>query len=131
MESRGAKLHELEIEDNRNYIVTGQILDAEVLQGKSKKYHTLPEISHKSNVIYIKLNDDGTFRELRSYCNHKCIIEIDYHKEPLGNKKYILHAHDINGKEYDFHPKARHLTEEEFEFYSRHFVGLDLKEVLR
>lgn len=71
MGSRGAKLHELEIEDNRNYIVTGQILDAEVLQGKSKKYHTLPEISHKSNVIYIKLNDDGTFRELRSYCNHK------------------------------------------------------------
>lgn len=36
MGSRGAKLHELEIEDNRNYIVTGQILDAEVLQGKSK-----------------------------------------------------------------------------------------------
>ena len=39
MGSRGAKLHELEIEDNRNYIVTGQILDAEVLQGKSKKYY--------------------------------------------------------------------------------------------
>lgn len=37
MGSRGAKLHELEIEDNRNYIVTGQILDAEVLHGKSKK----------------------------------------------------------------------------------------------
>ena len=35
MGSRGAKLHELEIEDNRNYIVTGQILDAEVLQGKN------------------------------------------------------------------------------------------------
>ncbi len=131
MGSRGAKYKELDREEKRNYFTAGIVLDAKVLEGKSKKHHTLPEVSHSSEIKYIKLNPDGTFREMRIYENHKLRLEIAYHNEPLGFGDKILHVHDINGMEYVDHPPARHLTEEEFEKYSPYFVGLDLERIKR
>ena len=131
MGSRGAKYHELNKEERRSYIVAGHVLDAEILVGKDKRFHTLPEVSHSSDVKYIKLNLDGTFREMRIYKNHKLWLEIGYHGEALAKSNKILHAHDINGEFYKEHPKARHLTEEEFREYSPYFIGLNLEEVKR
>ncbi len=131
MGSRGAKYKELDREENRNYFTAGHVLDAEILKGKEDRFHTLPEVSHRSEVKYIKLNPDGTFREMRIYENHKLRLEIAYHKEPLGKRENILHAHDINGKPYVKHPRARRLTEEEYNKYRPYFVGLDLERIKR
>ncbi len=133
MGSRGAKPYELDKKEMQKYEIKGYVLDGEILTGKDKKDHALPEISHKSDVKYIKLNSDNSFRELRVYKNHRLMLEIAYHKEKRlsGDYQPILHAHDINGEFYKEHPKARHLTEEEFREYSPYFIGLNLKEVKR
>ena len=131
MGSRGAKYKELDREENRNYFTAGHVLDAEILKGKESCFHTLPEVSHRSEVKYIKLNPDGTFREMRIYENHKLRLEIAYHGEPLAKGDFILHVHEINGKPYKKHPPARRLTEEEFNKYRPYFIGLNLKRIKR
>jgi len=133
MGSRGTKYWALEEEKSRNYKTAGYVLDAEVLIGKEKSFHSLPEVSRKADAIYRKLNPDGTFRERRVFQNHRLRIEIAYHQERelSGDYVLILHAHDINGKEFKEHPKARHLTEEEFVRYSPYFIGLNLERIKR
>lgn len=131
MGSRGSKYQDLNKEEKRNYFVAGYVLDAKILVGKDKRFHSLPEVSHSSDVKYIKLNPDGTFKEMRIYKDHKVWLEIGYHGESLAKKNKILHAHNINGEFYKEHPKARHLTEEEFIQYSPYFIGLNLEEVKR
>lgn len=125
MGSRGTDPHVLDREENRPYRTVGYIKDAEILEGKNRKYHALPEVSHTPNVIYVKLNDDGTFRELRVFRDSKLMLEIGYHGEKINKGRLILHAHDIRGQEYKDHPEARHLTEEEWNRYKDYFVGLN------
>ena len=129
MGSRGTDPHVLDREENRPYKTVGYIKDAEILEGKNRKYHALPEVSHTPNAIYVKLNRDGTFRELRVFQDSRLMLEIGYHREPLGNGKPVLHAHDIRGQEYENHPAARHLTREEWNRYRDYFVGLDLERI--
>lgn len=133
MGSRGVKYWAIEEEKKRNYYTKFQIFDAEVLVGKQKSFHSLPEVSRRADAIYRKLNPDGTFRERRIFKDHKLMVEIGYHGEKhlAGKNVATLHAHDINGIEYHKHPEARHLTEEEFVRYSPYFVGLDLERIKR
>ena len=75
---------------------------AKVLVGIGNN-HSLPELSHSPNSIYVKLkNDNKTLHEVRFFdenCNP--IIEIGYHPEPnLNNKNRennILHFHTYKG----------------------------------
>lgn len=81
MGSRGSRPYELDRKEMQRYKIEGYVLDGEILAGKDKRNHTLPEISHKPDVKYIKLNPDNSFRELRIYKNHRLILEIAYHSE--------------------------------------------------
>jgi hypothetical protein len=89
--------------------------------------------THTSNTNskYLKLNPDGSFKELRIFEDGKLMYEIDFHVEPSlsGNHVPILHIHDILGKEYKNHPQSRRLTKEEFETYKDYFVGPDLERI--
>ncbi len=59
---------------------------SEVLRGKRKKTHSLPDYSPKSNRAYIKNNSDGSFREMKFYDSKgKLFLEIAYHPEPSVN----------------------------------------------
>ncbi len=74
---------------------------SEVLRGKHKIAHGLPDYSHMPNRIYIKNNDDGTFREMRFYdSNGKLFFEIAYHPEPSinnGNRdESVWHFHEYD-----------------------------------
>lgn len=76
------------------YQTISTIDGVKVLQGLNGK-HGLPESAHSSNA-YIKLNPDGTFREMRFYDKqHRLYLEIGYHPEKkLGSPgKPILHYH--------------------------------------
>lgn len=132
MGSRGADYTKLNYEENRIYTMAGRIDDAEILEGKGSN-HSLPEVSHKSEVIYIQLNPDGTFRELPTYVNHKAWVEIWYHREKktIRSLDSVLHAHNLKGKDFLDHPKARYLTEDEFQKYKKYSVGLDLERILK
>ena len=93
------------------YKTIGYIEDAKILEGISPKYHSLPEEAHSSNK-YIKLNPDGTFKELRIYGDdHFLQLEIGYHRErniPGGKSKKILHYHEY-GKDFS-RTKAKPIT---------------------
>lgn len=107
------------------YKAVGDIDDAKVLEGVSSKYHALPEESHTSDK-YIKLNKDGSFRELRIYDkNHYAIMDIAYHYE--GNL-----TNDSNGKVLHYHlydrnfkrTGAKPITKELFEKYKKYLKGV-------
>ena len=90
------------------------IEDAKILEGISSRYHSLPEEAHSSNK-YIKLNPDGSFRELRIYGDdHYLHLEIGYHRErniPGGKSKKVLHYHeygkDFSRTEANSHPMGK------------------------
>lgn len=96
-----------------------------VLKGLNGK-HSLPEES-KSSKAYIKLEKDGTFREMRIYDeNHYIKYEIAYHVEPnlTGNRHdKVLHIHEYRRDDFINRP-VRLLTNEEFQKYKKYFVGL-------
>jgi hypothetical protein len=77
------------------YQTIGKIEGVKVLSGIGGK-HGLPESAHSSEA-YIKLNSDGTFREMRLYDkNHVLYMEIAYHPEPslTGNRHTpVMHYH--------------------------------------
>jgi len=76
------------------YQTVSKIEGVKVLQGLKGK-HGLPESAHSSNA-YIKLNPDGTFREMRFYDNqHRLYLEVGYHPEKnlKSPDKPILHYH--------------------------------------
>lgn len=109
------------------YKTVDKIEDAKVLEGVSKQFHALPEESHSSNK-YIKLNQDGSFKQLRVYDeNHYAILDIAYHYE--GNLK-----NDSNGKALHYHTydknfnrsKAKPLTKELYEKYKKYLKGVRL-----
>ena len=77
-----------------SYQAVGVLEGVKVLEGIGGK-HGLPESAHSGNA-YIKLNADGTFREMRFYDRQKRLyLEIGYHPEKrLGSPgKPILHYH--------------------------------------
>lgn len=103
-----------------------------VLQGIDGK-HGLPESSHSSNA-YIKLNPDGTFREMRLYGeDHVLYMEIAYHPEVslTGNRHTpVLHYHMYDGrfsknKAGAFtRTAAMKLTKEMIATYKKYFKGV-------
>ncbi len=96
-------------------------------EGISAKYHSLPEEAHSSNK-YIKLNPDGTFKELRIYGDdHYLQLEIGYHRErniPGGKSKKVLHYHEY-GKDFS-RSKAKPITKEMLNKYKKYLKGVEL-----
>lgn len=107
------------------YKTVGFIEDAKILEGISSRYHSLPEEAHSSNK-YIKLNPDGSFRELRIYGDdHYLQLEIGYHKErniPGGKSNNVLHYH-IYDKNFN-RSEAKPLTKELYNKYNKYFKGV-------
>lgn len=107
------------------YKTVGYIEDAKILEGISSKYHSLPEEAHSSNK-YIKLNPDGSFRELRVYGDdHYLQLEIGYHRErniPGGKSKKVLHYHEY-GRDFS-RTEAKPITKEMYEKYKKYMRGV-------
>ena len=70
--------------------------NAKILEGRDGN-HGLPDFSHTPNRIYIKLNRDKSFRELRQYDEFGFpVLEIGYHSEKKYDKNLqnpVLHYH--------------------------------------
>lgn len=94
-----------------------------VLEGTGHQ-HSLPAESD-SHCKYIKLNPDGSFRELRIYDeDHYLVKEIAYHREPDLDPSYkpILHIHEYKRDNFnDRYPRL--LTEDEYNQYKKYFKG--------
>jgi hypothetical protein len=117
-----------------SYETVGNIEGIKVLEGIAGK-HGLPESAHSSNA-YIKLNADGTFREMRFYDkNHTLTMEIAYHPEKSltgDNHTPVLHYHIYDQRfsqnkagPFERSP-AKILTNEMKEKYKKYFKGIKL-----
>jgi len=117
------------------YKTVGFIEGVKVLVGINGK-HSLPESSHSSNA-YIKLNTDGTFREMRLYNeNHALRLEIAYHPEKSltgDSTTPVLHYHTYDenfskSKTLGFKRcDATLLTPEMKKEYGKYFIGVKIK----
>ncbi len=117
-----------------SYQTVGNIEGVKVLEGISGK-HGLPESAHSSSA-YIKLNSNGTFREMRFYDkSHRLIMEIAYHPEKSltgDNHTPVLHYHiyDERFSQNKVGPfsrtPAKALTSEMKEEYGKFFKGIKL-----
>lgn len=115
-----------------SYRTVGKIEGVKVLEGMAGK-HGLPESAHSSHA-YIKLNSDGTFREMRFYDeSHRLTMEIAYHPEKSltgDNHTPVLHYHiyDERFSQNDVGPfdrtPAELLTKEMKEEYGKFFKGI-------
>lgn len=115
-----------------SYETVGEIEGVKVLRGLDGK-HGLPESSHASKA-YIKLNMDGSFREMRFYDkNHVLTMEIAYHNEEqlTGNRHTaVLHYHiydnrfSINSSGPYGRTAAQRLTDKMFQQYKKYFKGV-------
>lgn len=89
--------------------------------------HSLPMESHKS-YAYIKLDYDGSFREMRIYAkNHKVLYEIAYHPEPTlnnGKRNKIFHVHYYD--KYGNRSKANPIPAKLLEKYKKYYKGVSL-----
>ncbi len=89
-------------EVDTSFFEGGKFHGVKVLKGiEGSGKHGLPESSH-SSFAYLKMNSDGSFREMRIYDkDHNLRIEIAYHYEPTldKSKEKILHYH-LYGKEF-------------------------------
>ena len=107
------------------YETYNHIEGVSVIRGKNGK-HSLPEESHNSNA-YIKLEKDGTFKEMRIYDkDHYLIKEIAYHKEKSltgNNNEKVLHIHEYKRDNFKDR-KPRKLTKEEINKYKKYFIGV-------
>lgn len=119
-----------------SYQTVGTIEGVKVLQPVvGSNHHGLPESSHSSDA-YIKLDTDGTFKEMRLYDKSHCLyLEIGYHKEKNltgDNQAKILHYHTYDQsfsrtKEGSGgRSKAKLLTDEMKEKYKKYFKGLKI-----
>jgi len=116
------------------YKTVGFIEGVKVLVGINGK-HSLPESSHSSNA-YIKLNTDGTFREMRFYNeNHALRLEIAYHIETklAKGRKKVLHYHVYGenfslGKDTPFERSTHflHKNSRLYKRYKKFFTGVIL-----
>lgn len=118
------------------YETVGYIEGVKILQPvKASNHHGLPESAHSSNA-YIKLDENGNFKEMRLYDKNHCLyLEIGYHAERklTGNRQTkILHYHTYDegfsktkigsgGRS-----KAKPLTDEMKEKYRKYFKGVKL-----
>lgn len=88
------------------YVEVRDIHGAKVLKGLGHN-HSLPDYSHTPNRIYIKMDDDGKFRELRVYGpDCRAYLEIALHPEPKlsqngRSKEDVLHYHTISGPNFE------------------------------
>jgi hypothetical protein len=115
-----------------SYQTIGTIYGVKVLAGINGK-HGLPESAHSSDA-YIKLNHDGTFREMRFYGkDHVLQMEIAYHPEEslTGNRhEPVLHYHlydsrfSINKSGSFSRTEARPVTDAMKRKYRKYFVGV-------
>lgn len=101
MSSRGAKI-KCEA-DFKEFITVDNVYDAKILKGSSNKIHSLPDYSKSQGAIYIKYEEDGSFREMRFYNSENAsYLEIAYHPEPKlsesgrDRQNPILHYHIID-----------------------------------
>ena len=95
----------------------------------------MPETAHSSSA-YIKLDDNGNFREMRLYDKNHCLyMEIAYHKEkPLtgNNHEPILHYHTYDNnfsmsKDAPFYrSNAMILPNDLKEKYKKYFKGIQV-----
>lgn len=107
-----------------NYQTSGFIEGIKVLTGLNGK-HNLPEEAHSSSA-YIRLNPDGTFREMRFYDkDHYFTLEIAYHREPnLGpSGKPILHYHTYDR---NFNRTTHRMPKAMRKHFMKYFKGVKL-----
>jgi len=110
------------------YETFAKIDGVKVLRGLNG-LHDLPMESHSSE-MYIKVNPDNTFKELRVYGkDHRVELEIAYHVEPKLQKggKKVLHYHVYDyGPQYKngLHRTTALLTPELRAKYHRFFIGV-------
>ena len=103
MSSRGSDAIDGGTPDIEYVIVNVTDNNVKILEGVSKKFHSLPDHSHSPNAIYAKMKKDGkTLHEMRFYDEKgNPIIEIAYHPEPNindGNRETnIVHFHLYDG----------------------------------
>ena len=75
------------------------VYEAKVLKGQ-KNNHGLPDYAHTPGSIYIKLDGENNFRELRVYDDKKYpVLEIAYHPERTLTGKAnvpVLHYHTFD-----------------------------------
>jgi hypothetical protein len=117
-----------------SYKKVEEIEGVKVLTGINGK-HALPESSHSSNA-YIKLDQDGKFREMRFYDkNHVLRFEIGYHAEKSltgNNHQPVLHYHiyderfSKNASGNFYRSKAMKMTKAMKKRYKKYFKGLNL-----
>ena len=108
-----------------------------VLKGKKipgqKTEHGLPASSHSSSA-YIKLDENGNFKEMRFYDNNHCVyLEIGYHgEESLTRNRHtpVLHYHTYDDRfsknksgSFD-RSAAQYLTQEMKKKYGKYFKGV-------
>lgn len=96
------------------YKTVGELHKVKVVEGTGG-LHGLPEESRSSNV-YVRLNPDGSTRQLRIYNDDHtacCDIEFSPHQ---GQKSLHIHEY-VNGERL----KPRPLTAEEYEKYIKFF----------
>lgn len=106
------------------YKTSGKIKGIKVLTGLNGK-HSLPEESH-SSWAYIKLNPDGTFREMRLYNKeHKLRYELAYHREgKIGHKdKPVLHYHTYDD---NFNRTTHRMPKAMRKHFKKYFVGVKI-----
>ena len=128
MSSRGAKARNGHVTTDE-YVSVGFVVDtnAKILVGQNGN-HGLPDYSHTPNRIYIKLNKDGTFRELRKFDKTGFpILEIGYHHEKKYDKNLqnsVLHYHyfdkDLRRIDVDILRKDNQIYKE-YEKYLKEF----------
>lgn len=102
-----------------------------VLTGIAEK-HDLPMESHSSQ-MYIKVNPDKTFRELRVYGDDKRVyLEIAYHNEAslVPNGQAVLHYHTYEyGSQFNngmFRSKAQFIKPEQILVFKKYFRGINI-----
>lgn len=106
-----------------SYKTVGFINGVKILEGIGGK-HSLPEESH-SSMAYIKLSENGTFREMRIYDkDHYLVKEIAYHPEKNldTSHKPIMHIHEYQRDDFN-NRTPRLLSEDEYNQYKNFFNG--------
>ena len=103
MSSRGSKSKNGHV-TTTEYKKEGNLVggDGKILVGKNNKFHSLPDYSHSPNAKYIKLEKDGSLKEIRIYNEEGFpILEIGNHTEKCitGNRnEKVLHTHEFTEK---------------------------------
>ena len=104
-----------------------------ILKGTGTQ-HGLPESSHSSSA-YIKLDQNGNFREIRFYDKNHCLyLEIGYHSEKNvdASGKPVLHYHtydpsfSMTKEGNGGRSKAMKLTKSMKKHFRKYFKGVSL-----